>query len=526
MGKTAQLGNYIHWRYRNYKTSGTSYNGNNKPPSPSVLVNNLKKDIMTFAKVNTPIPKATLQQIANRLNVYYGENYNNVQGLSAEQRQQIINAFINYIEQQGHNLSNINIDASNLSAIKVVGKGKSSSATKGKLLSETGKTYLDAIYRRIQLLHERVNQGMVANSDIVNQINNLDKQFTTIFSNAQDMIDKINGNSGQVLNIPIQFPPYSEQQNFVSQLNNLLFITSIADDKQTMGLLAEYMTAVMMEFVENNLQENFQEFIDNIPNILNSGKIVGHNRVANIVDIERVYGATQGTRKSVSNKGATINWSSIGKDGKRIDYKYVQDKVDVQVELPSLLNIQLPASIKNIGSKSNLIHLLKGSSLIKYLQLYPDFGNHYLNITANIGRSKKDDLKVAEADLALMHQGMLMALGTHALAGGLLRVSQSGSVYRAGGAEILVLNRRGAMSGEFQVYDVGSIVQELLNDPANLLVVNGDLNASTPKQWLNPYIFTGRRFTIAGAGYLRCLKILQQLHSAQLEVSLKTFALK
>ena len=44
----------------------------------------------------------------------------------------------------------------------------------------------------------------------------------------------------------------------------------------------------------------------------------------------------------------------------------------------------MPKSI--IDFLNNVIHLLKGTSVIKYLQLYPEFGNHYLNITANIGR--------------------------------------------------------------------------------------------------------------------------------------------
>jgi hypothetical protein len=43
-------------------------------------------------------------------------------------------------------------------------------------------------------------------------------------------------------------------------------------------------------------------------------------------------------------------------------------------------------SVKNYFEGANVIHLLKGTSLIKYLQLYPEFGNHYLNITANKGR--------------------------------------------------------------------------------------------------------------------------------------------
>jgi hypothetical protein len=50
------LGNYIHWKYSNYKRFGTSTSSGETPPSASKLVDDLKKSVIKNIKSKNLTP--------------------------------------------------------------------------------------------------------------------------------------------------------------------------------------------------------------------------------------------------------------------------------------------------------------------------------------------------------------------------------------------------------------------------------------------------------------------------------------
>jgi hypothetical protein len=82
---------------------------------------------------------------------------------------------------------------------------------------------------------------------------------------------------------------------------------------------------------------------------------------------------------------------------------------------------------------------------------------------------------------------MLIALGAHALAGGLYGVApNSKTVQKYKGADILIINKRSKAGGQFVVYDISS----LINNIEKALEFSGGLDLNIPQEWSNKFLHT------------------------------------
>ena len=62
--------------------------------------------------------------------------------------------------------------------------------------------------------------------------------------------------------------------------------------------------------------------------------------------------------------------------------KSTQDKVDLNISFDGMKN-PMTATLKSYRANAETIHIHSGTSLLKFLQNYVAFTNHYLNLTIN-----------------------------------------------------------------------------------------------------------------------------------------------
>ena len=518
-----KLGNYIHWKYSNYKRFGTSTSSGETPPSASKLVDDLKKSVIKNIKSKNLTPTDMLY-LQNALNFFYGQN-KNIQKIqiTEQQREKLLQALLKQMESEGKRLNGLVVDTNNLSAIKVKtsAQGQNNSTRIRNNIIGSQHTYADAIYRRIQELKRRTDMGVIG-GDLATRIDNFFNSYNSLCLQVENILTAQaaanNVQISELKNVRLGSTWIKQNSNFIDELNKLIDLTSLSTDIEITGLLGEYASAVMPEAYEAAIQGTLDEFIEKHLVKTLKENYVGSERSAKVIMDDLVYGGAHGQRKNKS--GSLTSWSTIGKYGQKVDFTYTQNKADIMLSLSN--NKKVLGSVKNYFEGANSIHLLKGSSLIKYLQLYPDFGNHYLNITANKGRQPNE--RAPRSEVTKIHRGMLIALGAHALAGGLYGVApNSKTVQKYKGADILIINKRSKAGGQFIVYDIGS----LINNIEKALEFSGGLDLNTPQEWSNKFLHTPTMRLKSGpqrfrTAYARCINILSELHAVQLNVSLKT----
>ena len=412
---------------------------------------------------------------------------------------------------------------SNLSAVKIKTQANTNTNPTDirNHLIGSQHTYADAVYRRIQELHRRANMGVIG-GDLANRVDNFFKTYDSLCKQVKNILETTATNNNiqlsKLKNIRLDSAWVAANSSFISELNKLMDLTTLSTDIEITGLLGEYASAVMPAAYEAALQGTLDEFIEK--NLVNTIKqnYMGKDRSAKVIMDDLVYGARRGSRQN-KDKGLT-SWNAIGKYGQQIDFTYTQNKADISLALSG--NRKVLGSVKNYFEGANVIHLLKGTSLIKYLQLYPEFGNHYLNITANKGRQPNE--RAPRSEVTKMHRGMLIALGAHSLAGGLYGAAQgSNVVQRYKSADVLIINKRSKSGGQFTVYDISSLIDNIEKS----LEFSGGMDLNTPQEWSNKFLHTQAMRLTSGpqrfrTAYARCINILSQLHAVQLSVSLKT----
>lgn len=464
------------------------------------------------------VSEAEVKQAEHQLNYFYGDTNKGLKkGLIDEQRKKIIedDGILKIIEDQGKSLANLHVDYSNLNAIRVQ-TAEEPNVQKLKNIGEKSYTSLKAIMRRIEELRMRRNIINDGDKDLLKKIDdflnsdnlkNVEKELKKIEEEAR----KRRG-SDAVKDVHLDDEWLKQHKStFIDVLNDLISRTSIASDREMLGLVSEYLVSVLPYMYQNNLQEATSKLLGS----LIDENWVGSQRTAKILNEDLVFGVKHGERNS---KNGVVKWEQLGINNSEVDFTYTQNKVDALIKLSS--SKKLNASVKNYNVQAEAIHILKGSSILKYLQLYPELGTHYLNITAHANQREK----APAIDIKQAHTAMLVALGTHALAGGLYGADKEGMIKKLNAADVLVVNWRNGKNGHFRVYPI----YKMLDKIEDSLIFNAEgRDLSQPVEWNNPFVFlTGhenRGRALHGqykAGYVRCIKILQQLHNTQLSASI------
>lgn len=505
-----KLGYYIHARYSNYLKYGTSYTTPQTPPSPEALIRQQKAQMLdTFRSQHNA--RGYITDLERKLNFFYGKNGSSLfQGTDVENAQlqsQLTTLLESYIPQ----LANYTIDWNNLSVIpKNTTQLHNTSAIQGKSGARLN-TLADKLYN----LSVAVTQTNIQSPQLINKINQFYIDYAAIIRAIQSEIGNTSGTS--VVNFEALTTGNPQKNNFLTTLNELNREIQKVNAQQVLGDVAEYMTKILPQLYEASAKRTTIQLLDDFSELMrvNGNQVVGRERSAKIVDSSKVLGGKSLQRRSVVGYHEAQLWST-------------QDKVDVVINVGSNRNIN--ASVKNYSMKSSNIHLLSGTSIIKYLQLYPIFGNHYLNITAVNDNDLSKNSGGRFAAQKSMHEQLLKLIAFHALTGGLLGRFADGRIHRTPVADVLILNRRSRDgAGAFRVYAMNDIYDQIDKDVNILSIsISGTMNgaATTNNIGLWPNEWTGDSTPRGSYAYGRIYTILSYLHASSIKVSLKASALR
>lgn len=519
MRTSYQLGNYIHWRYENYLRYGLSMNNNGggyteKAISGAVLLQRMKK--ATYRNV-PGISAAEVASLEQQLSYFYGTPHNN-RTITAQERNNIVAALTQYIRQQVGGLANFTIDPNTLQVSFPRVQGQRNYAPLSRSF-----TSIDGILNRIQELIARYNilrQSSDRNHrNMATQIRDFLDNYRN--SNFEQQLQDLSQNPtqlafGQMPMVSLNDAPGQNywngiiSSNFIDDLNDLIEHSYIVDARYVTGLVAEYMSVIMPNLCGQQISTNTRNLIRQFSTSISQGH-VGEQRSVKVILPERVFGA-----REVEMGSYTQSFGRNAQHRTTARVSNTQDKVDVVLTLGQN---RYRASVKNYPVTSRHIRILTGSSLLKYLQMYPALGTHYLNITAN--GADRPEPRAPLVDVQAAHQAMLVALGTHALAGGIYggRRNESGEldIQRIGTAEVLIMHWRDVANqrASFRVYPI----QQILHNIENYIDVEEFRHG--PQIWNNRYIQSAN----SKDAYARCIQILSDLHRQHLTVSLNTSAL-
>lgn len=498
-----KLGDYIHYRYKNYKKYGIAYSNGKRPEPITKIMNDWKQEIL----IQFPqVPKTVIYELQKNLNFYYGNTMSTNQSLNAQQKHILEQLVKNKLEEEvGKRIRNYTLDFETLQAYRIVEASQQEASKKFKDLQSENYSYLGSVHNRLKRLDQALAL-LPPGADLSDAIKKFQVQYTNI---VQEVYARTDSDS--------QFSRISSKEwnNFRIALNELVARCKFDIDKDITGKMAEYVAILVPQILAIKTEQCTKEILKPLLDVAHKGTQTS----AKVIDENLVLGGKLSSRIAATS-GKVVYSQSIGKNNKvSVDVTYTQDKVDAILRTSMG---EIPASVKNIGTKSSSINILKGSSLLKYLQLYPEYGNHYLNITANLNRKQHN--KAPSSDVAIAHRGMLAAVGAHALAGGLIGQKKIGNgLYTIGKTEkalVLVVNYRNGSSGSFRAYSINDILQNIEDN----LSFSGGFNGNVPVEWNNTKLPAYK--SNVSAAYARCVNVLQQLHNQKLNISLKISALK
>ena len=536
-----KVGDYIHYKFSNYRSYGTGFNSGSSSningafrAQKNAILNSLPKRSIG----NKSMIKSTLEQ---QLNFFFSPNNNAVinTGYTPEETEKIRQLIIQICQSA---CSALNTNSINWNTLDAFGANEATSQElkdfnklkrgSGSHLANTNKM---AIYRRLKALidhRDSLGEGISSvDKDFIAGVNKLQNEYNAIIADLEASLTSSDGNiyirtgygSGAGMKTGGTFKASGSTSgqshgDFMKAIQELMHQTKETTNVKLKGLLGEYVPTatqyVFQQVAKKGLQDCLADFNAN-PEIaidIVNGKVIGQSRSRKTLDSSKVIG-----KRGLDSLEATIG-------DIKTSVSATQDKVDVMLDIPG--NQKINASMKNyrLGSGHSSINVLKGTSSLKYLQQYPYFTNHYLNITANIGRDDPAPSSLVQQ----AHNTAKMTIILHALMGGVWGQQADGSFGNSAKAEIMVVNNSIGNVGNFKVYFMSDIIDAIVK---NIELGKVDIKGlNEPWEYNNKWIVkqgTNPRDRVKSntLAFKRVANILGQLHTQQLAVSIDIQAL-
>lgn len=523
-----KVGSYIHYRYKNYSKYGLRVNDGTHP-DPTAVFNAQRQDILNNAKSKFEGNKAQVKaELEKRLNFYFNPTASGViktgytDAQVAALQSKIAQIFEQIIAGLGKQelLNKTRIDYNTLAATggnnvnlgdsKEFMSSRRRNAIGGEKAQNVAKqfTKLYAVDARIKEL-VKVRDNLSKNLEATSQ---MDKDFIAKVDAFQDKYDSLIELASKNADTKLGRSNYKISDlgvDFVQDLQTLMDMTKQITNTAIEGYLGEYLPAISAEIYNRLEEESVSDCLSYLNNNTNAfielikGEVVGGNT-------SRKATSKNNFIENTKNKSKYNTDTKLGK--KEAHQNYTQDKVDVHFELPDGV---VNASMKNVNFYSGKIHILSGSSTANFIQDYPEFANHYLNITANIGRPDRPNSNV----LMLAHNTFKLTLALHALMGGVLVQKDGASgLSRSEKADVFIVNDN-SQKGRFKVYFISDIIRAISEDLSLLSIEN----FKDPTQYNNNWL--GDKKPDIDTAFARVGKILSQLQVQKLQMSISTKAL-
>lgn len=528
-----KVGDYIHYKFSNYRANGVSvYDG--KAANPTQVFKNQKNAILQSlpkrSSANKSTIKATLEQ---QLNFFFDPTAKGTinTGYTAQEITDIQKMIISMCQSAISGLSSASVNYDSLSVIGGAGTLSAEIADLDKLTrrfaSEGKNTNRGAIYRKLQaLINHRDTLLSSSNANdkaFINAVNQLQTEYNSLIADIESRLSRdASGNimvatgygshKGIKTGGTFKFDGNTNgisHQNFIQRIQALLEMSKKTTNGNLQGALGEFVPAASQYIYKMTLQKGVQDCLADLGSNMSyhidviKGSITGDVRSRKAIDSSKV----------LSKRGSGIE-TTIGDI--KVSTGATQDKVDIVVDIPD--NQTINASVKNYNlGKHGSIGILKGTSSLKYLQQYPYFTNHYLNITANIGR----DDPAPSSLIQQAHDMAKMTLVLHALTGSVWGQQSDGSFGKSAQAEILIVNDTSGKQ-HFKVYFMSDILDRIVKN-IDLATIKG-FTSNYANYWVSDYN-KGKEHLNRQCAYRRAANVLAQLHSQKLEVSIDVGAL-
>lgn len=503
-----KIGDYIHFRQKNYMTSGINVKGTSAPNT----INVFKQHEATLTRMvhARKSPAAIKKKLEQQLNFFFNANTSSQElntKFTPQEAQSMQNAIIKIFNETVAKLNpNIDLnkfilDYSTLSAsYKNPNSTKVAGAAKQQIgQGKSGTTWNYAVIDRFDKLRGHyltMLNSMTDAETLVERINDLEEQYSKLIDDlrSDDMIRK-----------QFKRTPGTWQDNFVTELNSIFEEMRIHTAAHVEGLMGEYIPIITQYVLQHKTINATKEILDDFFTQTKQS-FVGKNGSIQYIDPLQFIGG----KKAFSKNEELF----LGKADKvKMRTLATQDKVDILLDVPTGRGKKLKASVKNYQPKSS-ITLQKGNrSLLNFIQDYPIFANHYMNITVE----HPEDQNSSVLDIAGAHRLMKLTIIVHALVGGSRTTTGRQDI-----AEILILNNNA--KGKFEVYWMKDLVKKVMQN-INLATISGYNNPTWNNDWV---IHEGNSgLHDIDAGYARSALVLSQLHRTRItKVNLSTKALR
>lgn len=530
-GKGQVIGDYIHLKYENYLKYGTNYKTQSGKQSPQEAFKQHKKELRSHYSTKKTVTDMEIEHIKLYYNMLFSLDQGALLGLSNEDVQSLKNDVIsslNVMLNKGLSADQFAISAEKLNVQKnFIGEGsakdwgQSTSVERIEKTLQQVLTYRDEIcksnnpvYSKIKTDFDKLDvaiQALIkAEHAIIQEGQEWKSGSVKLQSNFFKMDKKGKTPSGGIYSY-VSLSEKNDQKNLVAELVKILAVlnyeligTSLA---RQMGLVGENFLPVLQESLRKYAIQHTDKLANElVQNFINASiKVVGDKKTKNVVKSSNILGA--------DSKYQPFDYVQTIGNTKFEANNPTDDKVDIVISFDS--NKSINASIKNYNPNSveNYgVHLLKGANLLVYLQNYINFTNHYLNITAT--HEEENDSQPTAAILQQTHAALRLTLATLALAGGVWTQGTDGALKQQDKVQLFIINKQAGGKANFEIYRVDDLLKKI---ESNIGLVQFGKQTPINQVWKNTKIGESPNYENA---YLRCIRILGQLKSYKIDVSL------
>ena len=517
------IGDYIHYNYDNFEQYGISFNTPAQVNASQVFKTQKKLLKKLYPKKRN---KEQIQQLEDTLNLFFAKEGTTVKNKDWTEREleilqeAVINIFQNTINLQSRGVKDINYKDLNvfmketLSTIINMVKTGSLSTPEGNLSYEEVKkarkklgvkeveegkdafkdyTKWEAIQQRLKVI-EQVRNAVAANikqgateQEFIKKVEELNKAYKELENKKE------NG----------KFDLKTDKhQSFIELLNETSTYLKNYTSSHMLGVVGEEIPkitfAVANYMIANGVNDLTKDIEDIVSDITGGVKYSRQKvaRSAKQIDKRRFIG---GNNKEYLEK--TYN-------NAKLKLVYTEDKIDANFALNE--NDFIPASIKNYDITNTNFSALKGTDILSFIQDYPVFANHYLNVTAD-----HNDKHPSSSLLDQAHETLKQTIALHALAGGTWSKKRGQDFSREKMAEVFVVNYHGNNKGKYKIYFINDLLNKIEKNLELLNIqVDGVSDLMNP-EWKNDYVEGPKNFK---TGYKRIASMLADINSRSFSV--------
>ena len=534
----AQIGYYIHYLYENYKRYGITINGRSDSAQTAYDTQRLLLIQEATGRLMGKLNASHKSEIENSLNYMYGGSTSFSGEWTSENQQYLLSEIQKAIAHKlGLEMEQIDWDT-----LTVNSKGQLKRATyqstKERFKIDTLKTRIN----QLKMVMEEINAKEKANRtedeknflEAAEKMDTILEEFQNSLPEGKTYFSYKNGNTAKKLMADLNaFWVHWKKiaSSYLSgQVGEMMAAAGLFVAKNKAKLTSKELIDKFVEELKINLQKQNQQKLGLVGNQRSAAVLVKSNFALQHLNKED---------KTLYDKNTHFKNDEMFTDfgvAKPRMY-YTQDKVDLTFDLEGVGTIN--ASVKNYRRNASSITLHSGTSFLTMLQQFPNFVNHYLNITASMKGEKQKVAGANDEDIKKWNALFKQTVFYKGLIGGLLKYNKNEGLHKTQENQIVITNDK--TTGRFKVYYVSELINTVLSPSGNyadLILLKGIQDNTT---WTNQNKWMVYKSRTIGrhrdknksqknvnAAFLRINRLLNSLHKykVDLQVSPKIFDIK